>query len=556
MAMLKTLVICCLLLFAGLASSQGGASGQSSTVRLQLRWTPQFQFAGYYAAVEKGFYREEGLDVQIHAGAPDRQPVAEVLAGRAEYAEGNSEVLLAHLRGSPLVALAAIFQHSPSVLLTLKRSGISTARDLIGKKVMFMDSKNDPDFLTMLLNEGISPSQLTIIPSSYQLEDLLSGKVDAFNSYLTNEPYFLQKQNILYSVINPRDYRADFCSDILFTSELEIRSHPQRVAAMRRASLKGWRYAMDHPDEIIEVLIQKYGVKKTREHLRFEAEAMRHLILPDSIEIGHINRERLDKMADTFARTGLIGSRYSLKGFVYDERDYSRLPEWASATLTGGTLLLLSLTLAALYFIRTNRRLARADDELRSANKTLSQHLAEIQDLHRRLQEQAVRDPVTGLYNRRYLDETLEREVARAKREGYPLSLAMIDLDHFKLVNDTYGHKAGDEVLKTLGAMLQSHAREGDIPCRYGGEEFVLVWPRMAPEVARARAEHWREAFAARKIRHGEFEISATMSIGLATYPNHALTADALILGADHAMYKAKAAGRNRLELAEPLSFP
>jgi len=553
MAMLKTLVICFLLFFAGGAASQGDKSGQLGTVHLQLRWTPQFQFAGYYAAVEKGFYREEGLDVHIHAGAPDRQPVAEVLAGRAEYAEGNSEVLLAHLRGSPLVALAAIFQHSPSVLLTLKKSGLSTPRDLIGKKVMFMDSKNDPDFLTMLLNEGISPSELSILPSSYNLDDLISGKVDAFNSYLTNEPYFLQKQNIFYSVINPRDFRADFCSDILFTSELEIRTHPQRVAAMRRASLKGWRYAMDHPDEVIEFLIQKYGVQKSREHLRFEAEAMRHLILPDSIEIGHINRERLEKMADTFSRTGLIGPRYSLEGFIYDEREQHRLPEWATATLAGGTLLLLLITLVALHFIRTSRRLARADEELRTANKALSRHLAEIQDLHCLLQEQAVRDPLTGLYNRRYLDETLEREVSRAKREGYPISLAMIDLDHFKRVNDTYGHKAGDEVLKILGTILQSHAREGDIPCRYGGEEFLLVLPRMAPEVAQARAEHWREAFAARRIRHGEFEIHVTMSIGLATYPNHALTADALILSADHALYQAKAAGRNRLELADPL---
>lgn len=547
--MLKILLICATLLFAHGASSHEGDNG--TPIKLQLRWTPQFQFAGYYAAVEKGFYRDEGLDVQIKPGAPDRQPVAEVLAGRADYAEGNSEVLLARLRGSPLVALAAIFQHSPSVLLALRKSGIETVQDLVGKKVMFMDSKNDPDFLTMLLNEGILPSQLTVLPSSYNFDDLISGKVDAFNSYLTNEPFFLKQKNIEYSVINPRKYGVDFYSDILFTSEHEVHAHPKQVEAMRRATLKGWRYAMDHPDEVIELLINKYGVKKSREHLKFEADAMRQLILPDLVQIGHMNPERLHEMADTFVRTGIIGPGYSLKGFIYDDPEHRKLPDWAMAALIGGALLLVFITLIAAHFIRINRRLAMTDSRLRAANEALSQHLAEIQDLHHLLQEQAVRDPVTGLYNRRYLDETLEREVSRAKREGYPISLAMIDLDHFKLVNDTYGHKAGDEVLRVLGELLRSQAREGDIPCRYGGEEFVLVLPRMPLEVARQRAEQWRAAFGRQKIRHGDFEISVTMSVGLATYPDHAFTADALITRADKALYQAKAAGRDRLELAD-----
>jgi len=547
--MLKTLLICAILLFAHNASSQEAEKGEP--IKLQLRWTPQFQFAGYYAAVEKGFYREEGLDVQIRPGAPDRQPVAEVLAGRADYAEGNSEVLLARLRGSPLVALAAIFQHSPSVLLALRNSRIESPQDLIGKKVMFMDSKNDPDFLTVLLNEGIQPSQLTILPSSYDFDDLITGKVDAFNAYLTNEPFFLKQKDIEYTVINPRKYGVDFYSDVLFTSEHEVHAHPKRVEAMRRATLKGWRYAMDHPDEVIELLINKYGVKKSREHLKFEADAMRQLILPDLVQIGHMNPERLHEMADTFVKTGLIGPGYALKGFIYDGPEHGKLPDWAIAALIGGALLLVLISLIAAHFIGINRRLAAADGKLRTANDALIQHLAEIQNLHELLQEQAVRDTVTGLYNRRYLDETLEREVSRAKREGYPISLAMIDLDHFKKVNDTYGHKAGDEVLRVLGALLRSQAREGDIPCRYGGEEFVLVLPRMSLEVAQQRADHWRETFGKQKIRHGDFEISVTMSIGLATYPDHAFTADALIVRADEALYRAKAAGRNRLELAE-----
>jgi ABC-type nitrate/sulfonate/bicarbonate transport system substrate-binding protein len=261
-------------------------AGQEDIVDLQLRWHHQFQFAGYYAAVEKGFYKEEGLQVRLHAGDPEHQPVSEVLSGRAQYAEGNSEVLYQRLQGQPLVALAVIFQHSPSVLLTLKSSEISSVHDLIGKNVMLANSDEDADFLTMLLNEGISFSQLNIIPSSYQLDDLISGKVAAFNSYTTNEPYFLKLQNIAYNIIDPGSYRVDFYSDILFTSEAELRDHPKRVEALRRATLKGWRYAMDNPEEIIDLLITKYQVDKTRDHLRFEAAEMRKLIFPDLIEIG------------------------------------------------------------------------------------------------------------------------------------------------------------------------------------------------------------------------------------------------------------------------------
>ena len=549
-SLLKTLIVCGVLLIAGGPAAHASAPAGLDVIHLQLRWLPQFQFAGYYAAVDKGFYREEGLDVRLHPGEPDRQPVAEVLAGRAQYAEGNSEVLLARLQGIPLVALAAIFQHSPSVLLALRKSGINSAQDLIGKKVMFMDSKNDPDFLTMLLNEGVSTSQLTVLPSSYNFEDLVTGKVDAFNSYLTNEPFYLKQRNIEFTVINPRNYSVDFYSDVLFTTAAELKAHPKRVEAMRRATLKGWRYAMEHPDEIIDLLINKYQVRKSREHLQFEAAAMRPLILPDLVKIGHMNPERWHHMAETFVRVGMIDASYSLDGFMYTGEEEKSLPRWVMPVLIAAALLVVIISLVAAYFLRVNRRLALADNSLRSANETLTDSLAEIRELHLRLKEQAIRDPLTGLYNRRYLDETLERELSRAKREGYPVSLTMIDLDHFKHVNDTYGHKAGDEVLITLSTLLQSQAREGDIPCRYGGEEFLLVLPRMSLEVASQRAEQWREAFGNMKTRHGELEISVTMSIGLAAYPDHGATAEDLIDSADQALYQAKAAGRNRLAIA------
>jgi diguanylate cyclase (GGDEF)-like protein/PAS domain S-box-containing protein len=177
----------------------------------------------------------------------------------------------------------------------------------------------------------------------------------------------------------------------------------------------------------------------------------------------------------------------------------------------------------------------------------------ELRTLQAQLREQATRDPLTGLYNRRYLDETLRRELDRAGREGNPLSILMVDVDHFKRLNDTYGHPAGDEVLRTLGRLLQHHARSSDIPCRYGGEEFVVVLPDMPLEAARKRAELVRQDFADVRIAFGGAELVATLSIGVSGYPGHGNTADELIRAADLALYEAKQSGRNRVCYAGPL---
>lgn len=156
---------------------------------------------------------------------------------------------------------------------------------------------------------------------------------------------------------------------------------------------------------------------------------------------------------------------------------------------------------------------------------------------------------MTGLYNRRYLDTTLARELARCERDGQPLSLMLIDIDHFKLVNDRHGHPAGDAVLKMLAAMLNEQARSGDVACRYGGEEFLLVLPNMPQDIALVRAEQWRADFAVATVLFDSLPLQATLSVGVATYPYHGNSPEELILCADRALYRAKSEGRNRVVL-------
>jgi diguanylate cyclase (GGDEF)-like protein len=171
--------------------------------------------------------------------------------------------------------------------------------------------------------------------------------------------------------------------------------------------------------------------------------------------------------------------------------------------------------------------------------------------LRERLRIQSIRDGLTGLFNRRYLDETLPREIHRAERNQRPISVLMFDLDSFKKVNDTYGHDAGDMVLKRIAEILTTKIRPSDIACRYGGEEFTVILPDTSLEVAHARAEGLREVVSQTELQHNGKNLGTiTISMGVATYPQHGITRDALIKAADEASYQAKQTGKNRVVLA------
>ncbi len=217
--------------------------------------------------------------------------------------------------------------------------------------------------------------------------------------------------------------------------------------------------------------------------------------------------------------------------------------------LLGNTVYMIAIGITA--FAR-NRQLRKTREDLRLSEQTLTHRLSDIQDLQAKLQEQATRDPLTGLYNRRFLDAIVDREIARCHRDNQYMVIMMIDVDHFKHVNDTYGHPGGDEVLRALSALLLEKARATDVPCRYGGEEFLLLLPGMTADIAMVRANQWRTGFAEKVTLFGEASIQATMSIGVAVYPAHGETLQALTRCADQALYRAKAGGRNQVVMYAP----
>lgn len=223
-------------------------------------------------------------------------------------------------------------------------------------------------------------------------------------------------------------------------------------------------------------------------------------------------------------------------------------------TGTGSTLCLpLSAqgdSLGFLYLSGPEQDAGRAQHLATAAAEQLSLALGNLR-LQETLRFQSIRDPLTGLFNRRYLEESLERELARCGRRNQPLTLMMLDLDHFKRFNDAHGHDGGDALLRGFASLLQAHCRSDDTPCRFGGEEFTLILPEMDPEVGLERAEAIRVATESMRLQHlREPLMPVTVSIGLASFPRNGVNAAELLRIADGALYRAKHDGRNRIATA------
>ncbi|MBV1920292.1 MAG: ABC transporter substrate-binding protein, partial [Pseudomonadales bacterium] len=298
-----------------------------TSITVQLKWKHQFQFAGFYAAIEQGFYQEAGFKVTLKEADYMTNPIEEVLSGRADYGVANSELMLYRMNGDPVTVLAAIIQHSPIVLMSLKSSNILSPQDLIGKKIMYPEGHYGANTLGILLKEGIEQDQIESIPLSFNINDLIEGKVDAMVGYLTDQPYLLKAKDIKYNLIHPRSYGIDFYGDTLFTREVKADKAPKEVIKFRDATLKGWKYAVDHPRETIDIILNQYHSEKSRSELQYEANETIKLIVPELVEIGHMNPGRWQHIAKTFSDLGLAQGKFLDDGFMFT-------PEKQQADLT------------------------------------------------------------------------------------------------------------------------------------------------------------------------------------------------------------------------------
>lgn len=289
-------------------------------VTLQLSWMHQFQFAGYYVAKERGYYKQAGIDVEIKEFDADTDLSTVIEKGKADFAVGRSSLLMDRAEGRDVVGLGALFQQCPLMLLVRDDTNIESVKDLKNRSVMFTDdAKGTASVMAMLFSNGVTSNDIQILPHSFNLDDLINRKIDAMASYTSNEPIRLEERGIGYKVFHPKDYGFSFYGDILFTSSAFIRKHPKLTKDFYEASIKGWVYAFDHITETAELIYKHYNTQnKSLIQLIKEGEALKRLAYSKNGTIGRMDRNQLEDMVKVYKVLGFITSDIDLNAFIYE----------------------------------------------------------------------------------------------------------------------------------------------------------------------------------------------------------------------------------------------
>ena len=500
-----------------------GASAANEKVVVQLSWHHQFQFAGYYAAIAKGFYQNKGIDVELKAIQQGMSAVNEVIENRAQFSQSGAGLILDLAEGKEVAVIATTFQNSPIIFLTTDQSNINNVQEIKNKRVMLSPGYQSIELLVLLQKFGLT-NKVDKLLSSFDISDLVNGNTDTFNAYLSNEPYLLELMGITPIIIDPKDYDIHFYGDLIFTTQQYIKEKPEVVAAFREATLEGWKYAINHPEEIIDLIIKDYGTTKTKDHLRYEANILRERMKLDFVEIGHMNKERWSRNIEQFKSMGLLKQPINLDKFIYTPPqpiNYSDYLHWILLSIIVITIAILLLT----YLTYINNRLRVEVKRRQTAEKSA---------LYK-----ASHDPLTGLPNRYLFQDRLEQILLQKKRQDITPLMIFMDLDNFKQVNDRFGHDKGDQLLVQTGEALTECLREGDTCARIAGDEFIiLINECQSIEEAKKTADRLMDALELLFKEHDPTHIlSASMGILLL---DRIESSNELYKKADKLMYKAK----------------
>ena len=734
------------------------AQQDSSKVKVQLDWIYQFQYAGFIAAQEKGFYHDVGLDVELVEYVPGLDTIEQVMSGKANYGINNSSIVVSKGKIVPLVLLATYLQQSPLVFISTPE--ITKPSDFLGKRLMGTSDELKYSSLALLLNHfDINKENTHISEHSFNINDFIENKVDIMSVFRSNQLYELDLRGIKYNIIDPADFGFYMSAVNVFSSKEEVLRFPERTQNFIDATNRGWVYAFNNTEELVDIIYNKYSKKKSTEALLYEAKIIKKMMLLDFYPIGETNEELSRRSLKQLQQTHILTHDDSLGTFLFHDliQEYNQQVTWSPqeqqymtqkgqfnlcvdpnwmpveaiengkyigigadifkifekllpipitlvetnswaeslkkiedrscdilslavdtrerqqflhftssfielpvvmATQTNtifienfsklndkrigivkdyahvnlireknknikiievdsiddglhqveaGTLfgyvdnLMVvasqiqhnytgTLKISARLDEKTELAIGTRNDEpmLHKIAQTLVQHIENdqlqkivnkwvpityttgfnyplfikllfcfflvviafafhyyrLKQYSKKLKILSITDKLTGLHNRLKVDEVLSHQQLQVDRYNTQCGLILLDIDHFKNVNDTYGHQTGDRVLIEFANLLKTNMRSTDTVGRWGGEEFLIICPNIGPYEVQRVAEKLLSQIRDFSFHHGE-KMTASMGVGtLRKNLSVAQNIDAI----DRLMYQAKNRGRNRIE--------
>ncbi|WP_228156409.1 ABC transporter substrate-binding protein [Arcobacter caeni] len=289
-------------------------------VTLQLSWLDQFQFAGYYMAKQKGFYEELGLDVEIKPFEFGIDIPKEVNDGKIDFAVGRETLILERIKNPNIVALYALFQSTPLILISTKESGINSINDFSNKRIMTtIDDASEVSLKAMIASNKIKLENLTFLKHTHNIDDLINKNTDVISAYISKSPYILQEKGVEYNIFDPKKYNFDMYSDMLYTNQNIINYDLNTVLLFKKASLKGWEYAYSNLEESVDVIYDKYNTQNLQKNeLLYEGKELKKLSYFKTSNLGEIRKDKIQRIYDLYNVMGLVPKAINLDNFIFD----------------------------------------------------------------------------------------------------------------------------------------------------------------------------------------------------------------------------------------------
>ncbi|RLA73236.1 MAG: hypothetical protein DRG24_00690, partial [Epsilonproteobacteria bacterium] len=288
-------------------------------VSVQLEWKHQFEFAGFYAAKEQGYYNELNLDVEIKEYHPDIDTISDVLNGVSTYGMSSSQLILERLSGKNIVQLASYLKQNALILIA--KPDIRTVEDLKNRKVMAAANELKGTSLAAMIQEHhLNTDNINVISHRFNIDAFVNDEIDAMTAFLSNQPFLLDQKQVPYKIFNPAD-EGIYSYDVeLFTSEGEAKNNPLRTQNFIDATRKGWEYALSNKEEIVDLIYHKYSSEKSKEALLYEADVIHKLMKTDLFKIGAVVPELIQLNTNMYVQLGMVDKHWDLEGFVFDPK--------------------------------------------------------------------------------------------------------------------------------------------------------------------------------------------------------------------------------------------